>query len=139
MSRSEGSCENPSCNQFNDGGCSRFRLDAVRDHRDLHLSGDLDRTHTDLNAGFLKMIGDHKGKIIGIITSAYYLVKKKNPLSDSNDLCDFSRLQGVVLGKKYVNDHAAHGLCINELMDIGISWSCIYPWDSRLELLIFIN
>ena len=90
MSRSTGPCEKSSCNQLNDGSCSRFRLVAVHDHRDLYRGSDLDRTQPrpGLSAGTSKMIGDHKGEIIGIMTNVYYLAKKRNPLSHINDMCD---------------------------------------------------
>ena len=95
MLQSVGLCENLSCNQFNDGGCSHFRLDAVRGHCGLYRSGDLD---------WAQMIDDHKGEIIGIMTDAYYLFKKKDPLSHINDLYDHAH-EAVQVGWQAPRPH----------------------------------
>ena len=101
MSRSAGPREYPGCNQINDGGCSRFRakfqLATVRDYRDLYHSADLHRTQPGLlTRRDLEDDPRPQGGIIGIVTTAYYLVKKKNQLNHISSQCDLSELQGAV-------------------------------------------
>ena len=86
MLQPAGSCKNSSCNQFNDGDCNRFRLGAVRDHRDPYHSGDLDRAQPDLSAGISTMIDDHKAGNHRHHDNVCYLAKKKNPISHINVL-----------------------------------------------------
>ena len=125
--RSTGACENLSYNQFNDGGCSRFRLGAIRDHRDLYRSGDLDQTQPDLIAVISRMTGDHKGKTIGIMANVYYLAKKKNPLNHINDLCDHTH-EAVRVGWQAPHPHL-RGWVGRRLVQRRV---CTYTYDNYM-------
>ena len=96
---------------FGSEGCTTFKKTAVADHvKSFHLH------HADGQASIeesvSKSIRDHEDRIKAIMMTVLWLGKNRLPMHKIKQMSALLRIQGMPLGRKYVNDNMARDMLL---------------------------
>jgi len=113
LERNEPPCKGSEQNMFVKDGCSSFRIESCANHKKNHHKADFTQTQSPITLSFQNQAERQRSAIIGIFRNVYFLAKRNLALHNLESLCHLLKLQGVDLGRRYMNCHSARAMMMS--------------------------
>ena len=100
-------------NGFTGDGSRSFHSNSIDQHALHHHKTDTDPTQSSIIQQFEKMLENETTRLEGIFKNVLWLAKEKTPLWKIKSICGHMELQGLPLGKKYINHVMARDMLLS--------------------------